>query len=143
MANAPNPYASNRLSVNQRSTSRTTIRDFSSDQHFDIGEVAEDTTIDPQGSRTARITRVLVRTQDGRVIDEREAVYACNDCHRDGLHQAVMRECMYCGALACARCTRHVEDDEGALLLCRSCYREWRWEWLCSFRPSIHANSLG
>lgn len=129
--------------MNQRTTSRTTIRDYFSDQRFDIGEVVEDTTIDPQGSRTARLSRVLVRTMDGRVVSEQDAVYACSDCARDGLHQAVMRECMHCGALSCARCIRHVEDQEGSLRLCRSCYREWRWEWLCSFRPSIHANLLG
>jgi hypothetical protein len=142
MADPVNPYAS-RPSVQQRSTSRTTIRDYSSNHRYEVGELAEDVTIDPQGGRTARVTRVLVRTQDGRVLDERAALYACSDCHRDGLHEAVMRVCMYCDALTCARCTRHVEDDEGSLLLCRSCYREWRWEWLCSFGPSIHANSLG
>jgi hypothetical protein len=128
--------------VTQRTTSKTTIRDYSSNHRFDLGELAEDTTIDPQGSRTATVTRVFVRTMDGRVVDERDALYACNDCHRDGLHQAVMRECMYCGSLTCARCTRNVEDAQGALRLCRPCYQDWRWEWLCSFRPSIHANSL-
>jgi hypothetical protein len=142
MADVPNPYAPNRQSVNQRSSHRTTIRDFSSNQRFETAELHEDTTIDPHGSRTARITRVLVRTEDGRVIDERGALYACTDCQRHGLHQAVMRECMYCGALSCARCAAHVEDDEGSLLLCRSCYADWRWEWLFSFAPSIHANSL-
>ena len=126
MADPVNPYAANRPSVQQRSTTRTTIRDYSSNQRYDIGELAENATIDPHGGRTAQVTRVLVRTQDGRILDERQALYACNDCHRDGLHETVMRACMYCDALTCARCTRHVEDDEGSLLLCRACYREWR-----------------
>lgn len=142
MADVFNPYAPNRPSVNQRHRHRTTIRDFSSNERSESGELFEDTTIDPAGGRDAHTTRVLVRTLDGRVITEQEALYACSDCRRNGLHRDVMRECLYCGSLSCQRCATHVEDDNGALLLCRSCYREWRWEWLFSYGPSIHANSL-
>ena len=140
MADPFNPYAPNRQPVNQRHRHQTTIRDFSSNQVVQGAEVLEDTRIDPSGGREAHTTRVHVRTRDGRFTQD--VFHRCPECGRDGLHAAVMRPCMYCGDLCCVPCVVRVEDDEGALLLCRSCYRQWRREWIWSCAPSIHANLL-
>lgn len=140
MADPFNPYAPNQQSVNQRHRQQTTIRDFSSSQELHSGSILDDARIDPSGGRDATTTRVLVRTRDGRFTED--VIHRCTQCRRDGLHEAVMRTCMFCNDLCCARCILQVEDDAAALLLCRSCYREWRWEWLFSFAPSIHANLL-
>jgi len=139
MADPFNPYAPNQQPVNQRHRQQTTIRDFSSNQVYPSGEVVEDTRIDPSGGRDARTTRTRIRTPDGRFTDD--VFCRCPECRRDGLHPAVMRPCMYCGDLCCLRCLNGVEDEDGAaLLLCGSCYREWRGAWFRSITPSIQVS---
>lgn len=142
MADVFNPYEATSQSVRHQTRSRTTIRDASSDRRFNAGGTSEDTTIDTLGGRTAEVTNEFLRTQDGRIARHDEPVYACSSCRRHALHERVMRTCDHCAGLSCARCVNEIEDDEGVLVLCADCYREWRWQWHFSFGLSTRVTSL-
>jgi hypothetical protein len=145
MADVINPYANNSSTAEARTHQQTIVHDLWNDERFTSPDLTETVRIGPDGDRQAEATRVLLRTQDGRVIRDAatEPLYACHTCNRHALHVAVMRACDECGTLACRSCIVCVEDDRAhELEFCRSCYRNWRRSWLFSLDDLMSANSI-